>query len=75
MDMNENHEGERRYSTKTSPLLNEVRRAIRLKHFSLSTERSYVYYIVDYIRFHNKKHPSELDVAHGGCGVKSPPNS
>lgn len=52
------------YSLKTSPFINEVRQAIRLRHFSLSTERSYVYYIVDYIRFHNKKHPSELDVSH-----------
>jgi integron integrase len=52
------------YSPKTSPFINEVRQAIRLRHYSLSTERSYIYYIVDYIRFHNKKHPSELDASH-----------
>jgi site-specific recombinase XerD len=41
-------------------LLDQVRESIRLKHFSLKTERSYVYYIRDFILFHNKRHPSEM---------------
>jgi integron integrase len=41
-------------------LLDQVRESIRLKHFSLKTEQSYVYYIRDFILFHNKRHPSEM---------------
>jgi site-specific recombinase XerD len=41
-------------------LLDQVREAIRLKRFSLKTEKSYVYYIRDFILFHNKRHPKEM---------------
>jgi integron integrase len=41
-------------------LLDQVREAIRLKHFSLKTEKSYVHYIRDFILFHNKQHPKEM---------------
>jgi hypothetical protein len=41
-------------------LLDQVRESIRLKHFSLKTEQSYVYYIRDFILFHNKRHPSDM---------------
>lgn len=30
------------------------------KHYSLATERSYCYYILDYIKFHGKQHPRFL---------------
>jgi integron integrase len=60
--MYENLEGQVRYSAKTSPLLNQVRQTIRLKHYSRSTEDSYLHYILDYIRYHNKRHPKELGV-------------
>ena len=43
-------------------LLDQVRQAIRLKHFSLKTEKSYIYYIRDFILFHNKRHPIEMGV-------------
>ena len=42
-------------------LLDIVREKIRLKHYSLSTERTYVLWIKQYIFFHNKKHPIEMD--------------
>jgi len=48
------------YSPKTSPFLNSVREAIRVRHLAYSTEQSYVYYITDFIRFHGRKHPREL---------------
>ena len=35
---------------------------MRLRHFSLKTEKSYVYYIRDFILFHQKRHPSEMGV-------------
>jgi hypothetical protein len=41
-------------------LLDIVRDKIRFKHYSLSTERTYIYWIKYYILFHNKKHPINL---------------
>jgi hypothetical protein len=41
-------------------LLDQVRDAIRLKHYSLHTEESYVTWIRRYILFHNKGHPNEM---------------
>lgn len=48
------------FSKDDSPFLNEVRRVIRVKRLSLSTERSYIHYIIDYIYFHSKRHPEAL---------------
>jgi hypothetical protein len=44
-------------------LLERVREVMRLKHLSLKTEKSYLYYIRDFILFHNKRHPREMGVA------------
>ncbi len=41
-------------------LLDIVRDKIRLKHYSFSTERTYLYWIKYFILFHNKKHPVEM---------------
>jgi len=41
-------------------LLDLVRDKIRFKHYSYSTERTYVHWIRHYIFFHQKKHPIEL---------------
>ena len=41
-------------------LLEEVRDKIRLKHYSLKTERSYIGWIKRYIFFHNKRHPVQM---------------
>ncbi len=41
-------------------LLDLVRDKIRLKHYSISTEKTYVHWIKCYILFHNKKHPIEM---------------
>ncbi|MEO1149282.1 MAG: site-specific integrase, partial [Cyanobacteria bacterium J06638_22] len=46
--------------SKPPRLLDQVREVARLKHFSLATEKSYVYYIRDFILFHNKQHPKEM---------------
>ena len=43
-------------------LLDRARQSMRLRHFSLKTEKSYVYYIRDFILFHQKRHPSEMGV-------------
>jgi len=44
----------------TPKLLDQVRTVIRVKHFSLSTERAYVGWIRRFILFHHKKHPKEM---------------
>jgi len=41
-------------------LLDRVRNKIRLKHYSLRTEQTYVDWIKRFILFHGKRHPSEL---------------
>jgi len=41
-------------------LLDQVRQAIRTVHYSIRTERCYVYWIERFIRFHQLKHPSTM---------------
>ncbi len=41
-------------------LLDLVREKIQFKHYSYSTEKTYVHWIKHYILFHNKKHPLEM---------------
>jgi hypothetical protein len=45
---------------KKSKLLNQVRNIIRVKHFSYSTEKTYVDWIFRFIIFHNKNHPKDM---------------
>ncbi len=47
-------------SKNSSPFLEKVRDAIRLKHYSIRTEQSYVYWIKRFILFHEKKHPETM---------------
>jgi integron integrase len=44
----------------TPKLLDQVRTVARVRHFSLSTERSYVNWIRRFILFHHKQHPKEM---------------
>ena len=41
-------------------LLDQVRDVIRLKHYSLRTERAYCDWITRFIRFHRMRHPAEM---------------
>ena len=41
-------------------LLDEVRTAIRVRHYSLRTETAYLQWIKRYILFHGKRHPAEM---------------
>lgn len=41
-------------------LLDQVRDQIRLKHYSIRTERVYCEWIKRYVRFHNYRHPMEM---------------
>lgn len=44
-------------------LLDQVREKIRYKHYSLSTENTYISWIRQYILFNEKRHPSEMGAA------------
>lgn len=43
-----------------SPFLRSVRDTIRARHYSIKTEETYLYWICDYIRFHQLKHPRDM---------------
>ncbi len=48
-------------------LLDQVRDAIRLKHYSYRTEQAYIGWIRRYILFHDKRHPKDM----GGVEVEA----
>jgi integron integrase len=43
--------------------MDQVREALRTRHYSLRTEQSYVQWIRRYIYFHQKRHPNEMGKA------------
>jgi hypothetical protein len=43
-------------------LLDRVRQTARFRHLSRKTEKSYLYYIRDFILFHQKRHPQDMGV-------------
>ena len=48
---------------KPTKLLERVRHAIRMKHYSIRTEQAYVSWVKRYILFHNKRHPAMMGKA------------
>ena len=44
-------------------LLDRVRDALRVKHYSYRTEQAYLHWIKRYIYFHQKQHPAALGAA------------
>lgn len=47
--------------TSTEPkLLDQVRDAIRVRHYSIRTEQAYTLWIKQFILFHNKRHPRDM---------------
>jgi len=49
-------------SKRPKKLLDQVRDTIRLKHYSMSTETTYMAWAKRYILFHHKRHPKDMDV-------------
>ena len=45
---------------KPKKLLDQVKDALRVKHYAYRTEKTYIFWIRRYIFFHGKKHPSEM---------------
>lgn len=50
-----------------SELLEEVREAVRARHYSIRTEEAYIRWVCEYILFRGKRHPAEL----GACEVSA----
>ena len=50
-------------STQPKKLLDQVRDKIRFKHYSLSTENTYISWIKQFILYHGKRHPIEMSAA------------
>ncbi len=44
-------------------VLDQLRERIRYLHYSLRTEKSYVYWVRLFIRFHRLRHPAEMGAA------------
>lgn len=51
---------EQRFKPQSTRLLDQVREVLRYHHYSLSTEKSYVAWILKYIRFHDRRHPRDM---------------
>lgn len=47
----------------SSPFLNSVREAVRVRHYSIRTEEAYVGWIKRFILFHSKRHPETMGEA------------
>ena len=50
----------RKYVPKSLRLMDQVREVLRFHHYAYNTEKSYVSWILKYIRFNNKKHPKDM---------------
>ena len=48
---------------KQPKLLDQVREALRTRHYSYSTEKTYVHWIRQFVLFHGKRHPNKLGEA------------
>ena len=61
--MRETNASDSANSPTTPKLLEQVRNRLRVKHYALRTEQSYLTWIKNYILFHNKRHPAEMAAA------------
>jgi integron integrase len=52
-------------------LLDRVRLAVRVRHYSRRTEEAYVSWIRRYVLFHGKRHPSDLGARHVAAFLSS----
>ncbi len=55
-----NHLNHEPQGSQRPKLLDQVRYAIRTKHYSLRTEEAYILWIKRFILFHNKRHPRDM---------------
>ena len=51
---------EQRFHPKAGRLMDQVREVLRFHHYSISTERTYVSWVLKYIRFNDRRHPKDM---------------
>ena len=47
-----------------SPFIQSVRDHLRARNYAKRTEQTYIYWILDFIRFHQRQHPAQLTPKH-----------
>lgn len=47
-----------------SPFMQQLQQNMRMRGYSMRTEKTYLYWIRDYVRFHNRQHPMNLTSDH-----------
>ena len=47
-----------------SQFIEQIRRTMRSRNYAKRTEQTYIYWILDFIRFHQRRHPRELAEQH-----------
>ena len=57
------NEPTRKFVPKSARLMDQVREVLRFHHYTYNTEKSYLSWILQFIRFHNKKHPKDMGKA------------
>ena len=50
--------------SRPSKFIDQLRAFIRFRNLSYQTEKTYVHWVLDYIRYHGKKHPLKLNNVH-----------
>jgi hypothetical protein len=50
------------YGSRKPKLLDQVRQAIHIRHYSIRTEEAYVQWIKRFVLFHDKRHPREMGI-------------
>jgi len=53
------------------PLLQRVREAVRVRHYSIRTEEAYVHWTRRFVLFHGKRHPADMSEAEVGAFLTS----
>jgi hypothetical protein len=51
---------EKEFTPRPGRLMDQVRETLRFFHYAPSTEKSYIQWILRYIRFHDRRHPREM---------------
>jgi len=59
MGISLNNDEVKTISTQKPKLLDQVRQALRTKHYSKRTEEAYVHWILRFIIYHNSRHPKD----------------
>ena len=58
------HKPKPRFEPQSVRLMDQVKEVLRYHHYSIHTEKSYIHWILAFIRFHNRQHPKDLGKAH-----------